>query len=104
MIDRRKRSKTLSEVKPVENVSKNLQSFPEISPVQKEVLLSHKLRDHAYEYQNPFELKEDNLSQRNCQNQLSHPSLSHIEQECQESLIQGKIYIQGNSSKDLEYL
>ena len=24
----------------------------------------------------------------NYQNQLSHPSLSHIEQECQESLIQ----------------
>ena len=78
MIDRGKRSKTLSEVKPVENISKNLQSFLEISPVQKEVLLSHKLRDHAYEYQNPFELKEDNPSQRNCQNQLSHPSLSHI--------------------------
>ena len=48
--DRRKRSKTLSEVKPVENISKNLQSFLEISPVQKEVLPSHKLRDHAYEY------------------------------------------------------
>ena len=45
-----KRSKTLSEVKSVENISKNLQSFLEISPVQKEVLLSHKLRDHAYEY------------------------------------------------------
>ena len=34
---------------------------------------------------------EDNPSQRNCQNQLSHPSFSHIEQECQESFIQGKI-------------
>ena len=31
--------KTLSEVKPVENIHKNLQSFLEISPVQKEVLL-----------------------------------------------------------------
>ena len=50
VIDRGKRSKTLSEIKPVENVSKNLQSFLEVSPVQKEVLLSHKLRDHAYEY------------------------------------------------------
>ena len=29
--------------------------------------------------------------QKNYQNQLSHPGLSHIEQECQESLIQGKI-------------
>ena len=33
------KSKTLSEVKPVEIISKNLQSFLEISPVQKEVLL-----------------------------------------------------------------
>ena len=104
VIDGGKRSKTLSEVKPVENTSKNLQSFPEISPVQKEVLPSHNLRDHAYGYKNPFRLKEDNFSQRNCQNQLSHPGLSHIEQECQESLIQGKIHSQQNSSEGLEYL
>ena len=103
MIDRGKISKTLSEVKPVENINKNLKSFLEISPVQKEVLLSHKLRDHAYEYQNPFELKEDNLSQRNCQNQLSHPGLSHIEQECHESLIQEKIHNQQNLSKGMKY-
>ena len=77
VIGRGKRSKTLSEVKPVENISKNLQSFLEKSPMQKEVLPSHKLRDHAYEYYNPFRLKEDNLSQRNCQNQFSHPGLSH---------------------------
>ena len=50
VINRGKRSKTLSEAKPVENISKNLQSFLKISPMQKEVLLSHKLRDHAYEY------------------------------------------------------
>ena len=50
VINREKRSKTLSEVKPVENISKNLQSFVEIIPMQKEVLPSHKLRDHAYEY------------------------------------------------------
>ena len=50
VIDRGKRIKTLSEVKPVENINKNLKSFLEISPMQKEVLLSHKLRDHAYEY------------------------------------------------------
>ena len=42
-------TKTLIEVKPVENVSKNQQSFLEISPMPKEVLLSHKLQDHAYE-------------------------------------------------------
>ena len=39
VIDRGKINKTLSEVKAVENISKNLQ----ISPVQKEVLPSHKL-------------------------------------------------------------
>ena len=50
MINRGKRSKTLSEVKPVENISKNLQSFLERSPMEKEVLLLHKLPDHAYEY------------------------------------------------------
>ena len=47
--ERRKRSKTMSDVKPVENVSKNPQSFLEIRPVQKEVLPSHKLQGHAYE-------------------------------------------------------
>ena len=87
MIDTGKRSKTLSEVKLVESISKNLQSFLEISLMQREVLLSHKLRDHAYEYYNPFRLKEDNLSQRSFQNQLSYPGLSYTEQECQESLI-----------------
>ena len=38
-----KRSKTLSEVKPVENI-RICRVFLEICPVQKEVLLSHKLR------------------------------------------------------------
>ena len=89
--NRGKRSKTLSEVKPVKNIRKNLQSFLELSPVKKEVLPSHKLQDHVYEYLNPFGLKEENSLQGNCQNQLSHPGLSHTEQECQESLIQGKI-------------
>ena len=103
VIDRGKRDKTLSEVKPVENIYKDLQSFLEISPAQKEVLLSHKLRDHAYEYQNAFKLKEDNLSQRNGQNQLNHLGLSHTEQECQESLIQGKIHNQRNSNEGLQY-
>ena len=39
LINRRKGSKTMSEVNPVENISKNLQSFLEISPAQKEVIL-----------------------------------------------------------------
>ena len=47
--NRGKRSKTLSKVKPVENISKNQPSFLEISCMYKEVLLSHKLQDHAYE-------------------------------------------------------
>ena len=50
MIDREERSKTPSEVKPVENITINLQSFLDISPVQKIPLPLHKLRDHAYEY------------------------------------------------------
>ena len=50
VIDRGKTSNTLGEAKPVKNTSKNLQSFLEISPEQKEALLSHKLPDHAYEY------------------------------------------------------
>ena len=101
MIDRERRSKTLSEVKSVKNIAKILQCLLEISPVQKEVFLLHKLRDHAYEYWNPFGLKEDNLSQGNCQNQLSHPGLSRTEQECQESLTQGKIHNQQNLNESL---
>ena len=47
VINRGKRSKTLNEVKAVENINKNLGSFLEISPVQKEVFLSHKLQEHS---------------------------------------------------------
>ena len=49
-IDIGKRSKTMNDVKPIKNIGKNLQSFLEIRPVQKEVLPSHKLQEHAYEY------------------------------------------------------
>ena len=50
VIDRGVRiDKTVSEVKPVENISKNPQSFLVISLVQKKVLPSHKLQDHVYE-------------------------------------------------------
>ena len=49
VIDRGKRSKSLSEIKLVENIIKNLQIFLGISLMQKEVLLSHKLEDHVYE-------------------------------------------------------
>ena len=49
VIDTGKRSKTISEVKPVKNMSENLQSFLDITPEQNEVLPSHKLQDHVYE-------------------------------------------------------
>ena len=45
LINRGKTNKTPSEIKPVENISKNAQGFLEINPVQKEVLPSHKLQD-----------------------------------------------------------
>ena len=57
----------MSEVQPVENIGKNQQSF--VSCV-KEVPTSNKQQDNK---------KQDNLSQRNCQNHLSHPSLTQIE-------------------------
>ena len=49
VVARGKRSKILSELMPVKNISRNLQSFLEISPVQKEVLPSNKLQGHVYE-------------------------------------------------------
>ena len=103
VVNRGKRSKILIEVKVVENISKTPGSFQEISLVLKEAFLSHKQEDHAYEQENLFVLNEDNPLQRNCQNQWSHPTLSHIEQECQETLIEGKIHIQRNWNEDLEY-
>ena len=48
VIDRGKRNETLNETKPVKNINKNLQSFLEINPMQKEVLPSHKQQDHIY--------------------------------------------------------
>ena len=50
VINTGKTSKTLSEVKLAENMSKNPQSFPEICLVRKEVLPSNNLQDHAYEW------------------------------------------------------
>ena len=44
-----KRCKTLNEVRSVEKISKNLQSFLEMNLVQKKVHESYKLQDHAYE-------------------------------------------------------
>ena len=99
VIHRGKRSKTPSEVKPVKNVTKNLQSFLEISPVQKDVLSSCNLQNHAYEKQNPFRLKEDNHQEK-----LSHPCLSLVEPECHTNLIQEKIHIQQNLNEDLKCL
>ena len=52
----------LSEVKSDKIISKYLQSFLETGSVQKDVLPSQKLQDHAYKEQNSFRLKEDNCS------------------------------------------
>ena len=49
MIDRGKGSKTLNEIKIVENINENLRSFLEIGYMQKEVLTSLKLQGHEYE-------------------------------------------------------
>ena len=49
VIDTGKRSKTMNEVKPVKNINKNPKSLLEIISMQMEVLLSHKLQDHANE-------------------------------------------------------
>ena len=48
VIDRGKRSMTLSEVKPIKNISKNLQSSLKMSPMQKKGLPSNKLEVHSY--------------------------------------------------------
>ena len=79
--------------KTFENISKSLQSFLEISPVQKEVLSSRKLGGHPYEYCNPFGLREDSLSKWICQNRWSHPGLSHREQKCRQSLFKERFTI-----------
>ena len=100
VINRGKQSKTLNEVKPVENISKNLQSFVEISPLKKESFIHINCETM---HMNPFGLRVDNLSQRNCQNQLSRPDLSHTQQECQDSMIQGKIHNPQNSNERLKY-
>ena len=66
MIDRGKGSKRSDKVKPVKNISKNPQSFLEISLVQKEGFPSHKMQDHVYEKHNPLELKKNHPLQENC--------------------------------------
>ena len=97
LINRGKGSKPLNQVKPVENINKRQlklrhQNFLETRPVQMEVPPSYKLQGTAYEWQNPFELKEDDPSQKNYKKQLCLSSLSPIKQEYQENFIQGKIH------------
>ena len=48
VINRQKRSKKLNYIKPVQNINNNMQSFLQMRPVQKQVLPSHNLQDHAY--------------------------------------------------------
>ena len=49
VIDTGNRSITLRQVKPVENIHRNQQSFLEISPMGKEVHPSHNIQGHVYE-------------------------------------------------------
>ena len=46
---RKKKTSKISEVKQIKNKSKNLQALLETSPLQKEVLASHKLQNHPNE-------------------------------------------------------
>ena len=57
VIERGKRSETRSEVKLVKNISKNLQSFLEIIPMQKEVHLSHQLQRPGVRVIERFQIK-----------------------------------------------
>ena len=61
-----KTSKTLSKV---ENISKNLQSILEISPVQKEVLHLHKLQETMHMTSRILLDQRMITPHRNCQNQ-----------------------------------
>ena len=101
--DRGKRRKTLHEVQPVENINKKPQSFLELCREHKKVLhvdckamyMSNRI---LYDYRKTKTLHRE----------ISRISWviqgSHIVQECQESLIQGKIHIQQNLIyKDLKY-
>ena len=69
--------------------------------MQKEIFPSHKLQDHAYEQKillYPF-ARQREIARINWVMQVCL-----TEKECQESLIQGTIHIQQNSSKVHKYL
>ena len=69
VIDIRKRSNAPNQVKPVENINKNPQSFSEISLVQKEHTLLYINCKAMYMSKRILsELTEYNPSQRNCSN------------------------------------
>ena len=94
VIIRGKSSKRLNKVKPVKNINKNLHAEFSRDKCERKSFLHINKQDHASI--KIFLNQRKNPSQRNCQNQLIHLSLSHIEQEYRESLIQGKICIQLN--------
>ena len=97
MIDRGKQSKTLSEVKLIENISENPRNFLEISPIPKKVPPSHKLQHHAHEQPNPFVSKEGNSSQRNCQNWVIQVCLT-------QSINVWGVHMQQNLNEDLKFV
>ena len=61
VLNKRKRMKTLNEVKPVKNIN-NPQRFQGTKPQENEVPNSPEKQDHPHEKLNTFELKTDNLS------------------------------------------
>ena len=78
--DRKKRYKTLNEVKLIKSIHKASQNFQGKSCMQKEVPLSCKLWDHKYEQQNPFDFKEIFRDPtKKLPGHLNLPNLHHIE-------------------------
>ena len=55
----------LNEVKPIENINQNPQTFQGTSRIQKEVPYSWKMQHRKCEWQNRFELKKDNAHRKN---------------------------------------
>ena len=79
---------------------KNLLSLLEISPVQKEVFPSKMMH---MSNRILFRLEEDKNITEKLPESIESSKLSHIEQQYQEILIQGKIHNQENSIEGLKY-
>ena len=54
----------LNEIKSIENINQNPQSFQRTSRMQKEVHSSWRLQHRKWKWQNPIKLKEDNPTEK----------------------------------------